>query len=118
MEEVIFTDSNGNKILGTISIPKKAKSVVVISHGFDSNKESKTYVELQNELNRAGIGSLRYNYYGRGKHYIKNAKYAVTKDITLSKCANSLKAAVSFIRSKGDYNISWRDIWKLPLWNG
>lgn len=105
MKEVTFADSKGNKILGTISIPEQAVSVVIISHGFSSSKESRVYVELQNELNKLGIGTLRYDYYGHGQLYCKGAKYTVTRDITLTKCVDSLKAAISFVRSKGDYNI-------------
>ena len=105
MGEVTFEDSKGNQILGTILIPEQVESIVIISHGFDSNKESKVYVELQNELNEAGIGRLRYNYYGRGQHYVKNAKYSITRDITLSKCVDSLKAAISFVHSRGNYHI-------------
>lgn len=105
MEEVTFLDSKGNQILGTISLPEQAKSIVIISHGFSSSKESKLYVELQNELNKAGIGTLRYDYYGHGQLYCKGTKYTVTKDVTLSKCVDSLKAAITFVRSKGDYEI-------------
>lgn len=105
MEDVTFTDSQGNQILGTISIPKHARSVVIISHGFSSSKESKLAVELQNELNKAGLGTLRYNYYGHGQLYCKDSKYTVTKDVTLTKCVNSLKAAISFVRSRGNYDI-------------
>ena len=105
MEEVTFKDSNGNKILGTVSIPKQARTVIIISHGFSSSKDSKLYVELQNEVNKLGFGSLRYDYYGHGKLYCKDAKYTVTRDVTLSKCVDSLKAAISYIRSKGNYDI-------------
>ncbi|MDO8740329.1 MAG: YqiA/YcfP family alpha/beta fold hydrolase [Candidatus Woesearchaeota archaeon] len=105
MEEVTFSDLNGNQILGTISIPKQARMVVIISHGFSSSKETRLYVELQNELNKLGIGVLRYDYYGHGQHYCKGAKYTVTRDVTLSKCVDSLKAAISFVRSRGNYDI-------------
>ncbi len=105
MEEVTFLDSKGNKILGTISLPKQASSVVIISHGFSASKESELYVDLQNELNRAGIGTLRYDYYGHGLLYCKDTEYTVTRDVTLSKCIDSLKAAIAFIRSKGNYAI-------------
>ena len=105
MEEIIFLDSNRNKLLGTLSIPKNAKSVVIISHGFSSNKESKLYTELETELNNLGIGTFRYDYYGHGKLYCKNSKYKVSKNITLTKCVNSLKAAIKFVREKGNYKI-------------
>lgn len=105
MENVTFVDSKGNQILGTVSIPKKAGSVVIISHGFSSSKDSKFYVELQNDLNNTGIGTLRYDYYGHGQLYCGGTKYTVTKDVTLTICVDSLKAAISFVRSKGNYDL-------------
>jgi len=105
MENITFSDLNGNQLLGTLSIPKQADSVVIMSHGFQSSKESKFYVELQNELNEAGIGTFRYDYYGHGQLYCKGSTYTVAKDITLSKAVDSLKAAIIFIRGKGYNNI-------------
>ena len=105
MEDVTFFDSKGNQLLGTISIPKQAVTVVIISHGLTSSKDSKVYVELQNELNELGIGTLRYDYYGHGQLYCKGAKYTVSKEVTLSKCVDSLKEAINFVRSKRNYNI-------------
>jgi uncharacterized protein len=105
MENITFSDINENQLLGTLSIPKKANSVVIISHGFQSSKESKIYVELQNELNKVGIGTLRYDYYGHGQLYCKDKMYTVTRNVTLTKCVDSLKAAIAFVRSRGDYNL-------------
>ncbi len=105
MQDVIFKDTEGNLISGTVSIPKYAKSVVIISHGFQSNRKSKLYVNLQDTLNNIGIGTLRYDYYGHGELYCKSTKYTVTKDVTLTKCVHSLKAAISFVNNYGDFHI-------------
>jgi alpha-beta hydrolase superfamily lysophospholipase len=105
MEEITFSDLNGNELLGALSIPSQADSIVIISHGFSSSKESELYVELQNELNKAGIGTFRYDYYGHGPLYCSKSDYSVTKDVTLSKCVDSLKAAIEFVRRRGDYSI-------------
>lgn len=105
MKEIIFEDADGNKLAGTLSLPKNTRSVVIITHGFTSNKDSKTYLGLETELNKIGIGSFRVTYYGHGKLYCEGAKYTVSKDTTLTKCVNSIKAAVKLIRSIGDYQI-------------
>jgi len=105
MKDITFSDVSGNQLLGTFSIPKKADSIVILSHGFQSNKESKFYVELQDELNKAGIGTFRYDYYGHGPLYCKESAYTVAKDVTLSKTVDSLKAAIALVRSKGDYSL-------------
>ncbi len=106
MEDITFQDMEGNKLIGTLSLPRHARSIVIISHGFSSSKESKLYVELQNELNKAGLGTFRFDYYGHGPLYCKGSNYTVSKDVTLSKCVNSLEAAIRFVRTKGDYSIA------------
>jgi uncharacterized protein len=105
MEEVKFRDSLGNPVIGTLSIPEHARSVVVISHGFSSSKESRLYPQLESELNALGIGTLRYDYYGHGRAYSQGRKYGVTSDVTLSKCVESLRAAVEYVRLRGDYEV-------------
>lgn len=105
MEDVIFSDLHGNRLLGRLSLPEQAGSVVILSHGFQSNKESKLYVELQNELNKVGIGTFLYDMYGHGPLYCKESPYSVTKDVTLSKSVDSLTAAITVVRSRGKYDV-------------
>ena len=105
METVSFSDSKGNKLLGIVSIPKQAKSIVIMSHGFTSSKDGKLYLELESELNKNGIGTFRYDYYGHGPLYCKDSAYGVSKDVTISKCVDSLKAALELVRSKGTSEI-------------
>jgi len=90
MDDIIFSDLNGNKLLGTLSIPKNARSVVILSHGFTSGKDKKSYLELQEELNKAGIGTFRYSYYGYGPLYCTGLPYPLTKDITRRRCITNL----------------------------
>lgn len=106
MEEIIFSDTHQNRLLGNLSIPEKPRGVVILSHGFSSNKDSKLYVELEHELNNAGIGTLRYEYYGHGKLFGYGSGYGVSKDVTLSKCVDSLQAAISEIKGRGHGNIA------------
>lgn len=100
-----FLDSLGNKVSGILSIPQGASSVVILSHGFTSNKESKNYIELEQKLNDLGMGTFRYDYYGHGDNYKQNSNYGVSKDTTLSKAVESLRASIKFIRKKGHPNI-------------
>ncbi|PIR87478.1 MAG: hypothetical protein COU11_00470 [Candidatus Harrisonbacteria bacterium CG10_big_fil_rev_8_21_14_0_10_49_15] len=105
MKDVEFSDADGNKLLGTISIPGGASSVVIMSHGFSSSKGSKAYIDLEKDLNALGIGTFRYDGYGHGPLYCENYPYGVRADVTLTKSIASLKAAVEYIRSLGSYKI-------------
>ena len=106
MKDIKFKDQSGNELLGTLSITNNSNKVVILSHGFSSNKDSKLYVELQNELNALGIGTFRYDYYGHGKLYGHGPGYGVSKDVTLSKAVDSLKAAIELVRSRSFTDIA------------
>ncbi|HLD05564.1 MAG TPA: alpha/beta fold hydrolase [Candidatus Nanoarchaeia archaeon] len=94
MQKVYFKDTNGNRVCGILSIPNRASTLVITSHGFTSNKDSKIYRELQEELNTQGIGTLRYDYYGRGE---SDGKFEET---TLTKTLASLQAAIQYAQTQ------------------
>lgn len=105
MKDTVFKDAKGNNLLGTLSAPSGAKTMVIMSHGFTSSKESKFYVDCERELNALGIGTFRYDSYGHGPLYCKDSKYGVTADVTLTKSVASLEAAIKYVRDSGDYRI-------------
>jgi pimeloyl-ACP methyl ester carboxylesterase len=106
IENVNITDSLGNPIPLVFSLPEGTSSIVVISHGYSSNKDSRIYRELQDELNSEGMGTLRYDYYGHGPAYgFKGPEYGVLGDLTLSKTVESLKATLGYIRERGNFDI-------------
>jgi pimeloyl-ACP methyl ester carboxylesterase len=105
MKDVIFADVQGNRLLGTLSLPDQAQGIVIASHGFSSSKESSFYIQMQEALNAESIGALRYDYYGHGKLYGHGPGYGVSPDVTLTKTVASLEAALAFVRSQGNYSI-------------
>jgi pimeloyl-ACP methyl ester carboxylesterase len=104
--DVRYQDSSGNEVQGILSIPDSASVIVIMSHGYSSSKDSSFYKKMEKELNGRGIGTLRYDYYGHGPGYGHTGPgYAASKDVTLSKCVESLKASVKYVRERGDYDI-------------
>ncbi len=99
MEKVSIVSTRRNSICGILSIPESASSVVVMSHGFTSSKDSDIYAELQEMLNERGIGTLRYDCYGHGG---SDGKF---ENITLSAAMGSIYSAVDFVRGKGKFDI-------------
>jgi alpha-beta hydrolase superfamily lysophospholipase len=100
MTEFIIEDSLGDPISGILSIPEGASSVVVMSHGYSSSKDSTIYREMHDKFNSGGIGTVRYDYYGH-----PGPEYGANDDVTLSGAVNSLMAVVAHVRESGDYNI-------------
>jgi len=99
MQNIYFSTQAGNQVCGLLAIPPGASSIVVMSHGFTSSKDSRIYAELQEMLNKAGMGTLRYDYYGHGE---SDGNF---EDITLQKAFASIDAAVAMVKRKGDYRI-------------
>ena len=105
-ENIEILDSMDNKVSGILSVPEGASSVVVMSHGLTSSKNSELYKQFQSELNDGRIGTLRYDYYGHGPAYgFSGTGHGVKDDITLSKAVESLRAMVRHIREREDYKI-------------
>jgi len=88
------------KVCGVLSLPPKAKTITILSHGFASNKESQVYKDLEKELNKLGIGTLRYDYYGHGERPEK------LEDITLTRAVQSLQDAIEYAKNQGNYDIA------------
>jgi dipeptidyl aminopeptidase/acylaminoacyl peptidase len=104
--EINIVDNLGNQVSGTLSIPDDARSVLVMSHGFSSNRNSGLYKDFGQEFNDIGIGTARYEYYGHGPAYGQPGPgYGMTEDVTLSKAVESLRSVVGHIRDIDDFNI-------------
>lgn len=105
MQKVELSDSLGNPVEAILSIPPLVKAVAILSHGFTSSKNNRLYVELESSLNNAGIGTVRYDYFGHGPAYGHTQGYAVSDDVTLSKVVENLNAVVRYVKSEGDYSV-------------
>ncbi len=105
MQNIELHDPFGNPVQAIVSIPEKAESIAILSHGFTSNKNSKLYLDLEVTLNDKRIGTVRYDYFGHGPAYGHKQGYAVSDNTTLSKASESLRTVVGFLRTKGRYNL-------------
>ncbi len=105
-ENIEIFDALGNPVSGVLSIPQRANSVVIMSHGLSSSKDNRLYRELEAELNGKDIGTLRYDYYGHGPAYgFPGPSYGMLGDVTLSKTMESLKAMIYLVRQRGEYRV-------------
>ncbi len=96
-EKLFFKNTKGGKLVGILSNPTggKDKLVVVICHGFDTNKESQTYLLLEKALNKKDISTFRFDFFGHGE---SDGKF---EDITISEAVNGVLNAVGFLKEKG-----------------
>lgn len=96
-EKLFFENSRGDKLVGILSNPggSRESPVVVLCHGFSTNKESNTYLLLEKALNEKGVAIFRFDFFGHGE---SEGKF---EDITVSEAVDDALQAVSFLKGKG-----------------
>ena len=65
MKEKVFIKSNNLKICGLLSNPTDnvSKPLIILCHGFSSNKNSQKYVTLEKILNQNNISTIRIDFF-------------------------------------------------------
>ena len=73
--------------------------VVILCHGFLSNKNSRTNLHLTQLLIPKGLSTLRFDWFGMGE---STGRFS---DITVTTCRSQLDAILEYIKTKGYRNI-------------
>ncbi|MBL7160568.1 MAG: alpha/beta fold hydrolase [Candidatus Aenigmarchaeota archaeon] len=96
-DKIHFTNTKGDKLCGVLSNPTNAKGspIIIICHGFSSNKESGKYAELERLLNYRKIATFRFDLYGHGE---SEGDFA---DITVAEAVDDIMNAIKHIKNLG-----------------
>ena len=100
-EKVYFKNLSGTKLCGIISNPTDSKNrrIIIMCHGFATNKDGRTYTTLEKLLNEKNISTLRFDFYGHGE---SEGKF---EDITVSLATDDILSAVKYLKGCGYTNI-------------
>jgi pimeloyl-ACP methyl ester carboxylesterase len=80
--------------------PKETKKIVLLIHGFMSNKESETNLELTKRFLAKGIATVRLDLFGHGE------SSGPFQKLTLSRCLHQVEGLIAWIKEKGYEEIS------------
>lgn len=96
-EKKFFKNSKGNKLCGILSNPSgdKEKPIVILCHGFTTNKDAYTCIRLEELLNNEVISTFRMDFYGHGE---SEGKF---EDITITESVDDVLCAIGFLRGLG-----------------
>ena len=96
-EKIYYQNSNGEKMCGVISnnTDSTDKPIVIISHGFTSSKDTKSWGNLVELLNGKGIATFRIDLFAHGESYGK------LEDITVSKAVDGIIKAIELVKNRG-----------------
>lgn len=93
MERVAFRNSRNLNLVGHL-YPSTSESIIIMCHGFMSNKHSKGRFErLATAFNKSGYSTLLFDFSGCGE--------SDDDILTVEKEVDDLKSAIQFVKSKG-----------------
>ena len=95
-EKLFFENSKGQKICGIISNPTNSTNtpIIILLHGFSSNKNSSSNKCLTKELNKKNIATFRFDFYGLGE---SEGDFG---DTTITEAVDETKQAIEFLKEK------------------
>ncbi len=96
MEETLsFRDGQGHRIAAVLSVPPlPTDGIVILCHGFLSNKNSTTNRTLTRLLNEGGLATFRFDFYGQGD------SEGAFEDITVTLAVRQAHAAVDLVAAR------------------
>lgn len=93
MERVTFTNSKNLTLVGNL-YPSVSDSIIIMCHGFTSNKYSNGRFErLIKAFNKSGFSALSFDFSGCGE--------SDDDSLTVDKEVDDLRAAIEFAKSRG-----------------
>jgi dipeptidyl aminopeptidase/acylaminoacyl peptidase len=92
-----FPNDKGLELCGVLSNPSEnTKSLIItMCHGFTTSKDGRTYLRLEEMLNKKGVSTFRFDFFGHGE---SEGKF---EDITLSEAVNDVFKATLFLKDSG-----------------
>jgi uncharacterized protein len=96
-EKLFFKNRRQIKLCGILSDSSedKKRPVIILAHGFSTGKGGKTYVSLEEILNKKEISTFRFDFYGHGE------SEGFFENITTSRAVDDVLAAFKFLKGLG-----------------
>ena len=95
-EQVTFNNNQGEKLSGTLHWPEQdTRRGVLLAHCFTCSRHTSILRQLGQDLARAGVAALRYDFSGNGK------SEGLFADTTYTKHVGEVGAAAAFLNRRG-----------------
>lgn len=94
-EYIYFKNSKGDKLVGILTKTNHKDWILIMAHGFSSNKNTKNFVKLSEMLQEKDISTLRFDFWGHGE---SEGKF---ENITISEAVDDILRAIKFVKGLG-----------------
>lgn len=92
MEKVNFKNSRGLNLVGQL-YPSENKKIIILVHGWCSNKDRERFLKLAEKINQEGFGFLRFDQSSSGE--------SEGDEVTVKNLIDDVKSAINFVKEKG-----------------
>ena len=93
--------NNDIELVGILSVPQKSDSIVILCHGYGSNKDTEKYKLIEKEFSSNGISTFRFDFHGCGE---SKGKFDFTIQTALLNNVTDLQAAINFLEKEHKIN--------------
>jgi len=98
-KQMIFKNSKGHKLVGILNETSNKNWILIMAHGFTSNKNTSNFVKLSRMLRVKGISTFRFDFWGHGE---SDGNFS---DITISEAVDDILNTIKFIKELGYKNV-------------
>jgi len=92
MKKINFKNKRGLNLVG-ILYPSQNKKIVLLVHGWCSNKDRKRFLKLADNMNKVGFSFLRFDQSSSGE--------SEGDEVTVENLIDDIKSAIEFVKSQG-----------------
>ena len=96
-QKLFFKNSKGDKLCGVLSNPSgdKSKPIIILVHGFHSSKNTKSFFQIRELLEKKNISTFRFDIYGHGE------SEGLFENITISEAVDDILQVIEFLKNQG-----------------
>jgi len=98
-KKLIFKNSHGDDLVGILNETNNKDWILIMAHGFTSNKNTTNFVKLSSMLGEKEIASFRFDIWGHGE---SDGKF---ENITVSEAVDDILKAIKFVKQLGYKNV-------------
>ena len=97
MIKKVYFKNNDIELVGILSVPEKNDSIVILCHGYGSNKDTEKYKLIEKEFSDNGISTFRFDFHGCGE---SKGKFDFNIQTALLNNVKDLQAAIDFLEKE------------------
>jgi alpha/beta superfamily hydrolase len=92
-----FENTRGDRLCGILSNPSGdiEEPIIIMCHGFSTSKDGRTNTLLEELLNKHGISTFRFDFFGHGE------SEGLFEEVTISEAVDDVQKALNYLQHLG-----------------